>query len=191
VFNNNQRIVKLLSKENTDKEKVLRTSKKIETLLEGIFEDDFNKYELKEYDLVQVLQKAIEKIKLLGIEVDFVNISFDEFQVLCKEIPLVNSFVTLLKYLLLNSSDIIINKKQSDSFFYINFNSRGKKLPIWIKSYLSESFSSQTGEVKGSGLELSIVKDTFDSLGIEIEIGGEEDDFKLRLKLPNSMKVIK
>jgi len=200
VFNNNQRIVKLLSKENTEREKLLRTSKKIETLLEGIFDitknlqlygDDFNKYELKEYDLVQVLQKAIEKVKLLGKEVELVNISFDEFQVLCKETPLVNSFVTLIKYLLLNSSDIIINKKQADSFIYIDFNSRGKKLPTWIKSYLSESFSSQTGEVKGSGLELSIVKDTFDSLGIEIEIGDEEDDFKFRLKLPNSMKVIK
>lgn len=61
-----------------------------------------------------------------------------------------------------------------------------KEIPDWIRNYLKFPFYEHSGEVKGSGLELSMAKDAIEAMNGKIIVSNLNEDFIFKIQIPYS-----
>lgn len=190
VFNGLQYQTRLLDRNEIDQEKILSLCQKNIKIMNEVF-------------------VITEKLKLFGqnygedakedLNIDHaIKIILDRFKgnayyngnsnlrIKTHKLYFFNAVTALLDVsFLLNDTSFLTVAEQSGNII-IEISGTNNLVPQWIQNYIELPFFEQDGDHKGSGLELSLAKDSIDALGGKI-IVSHGDEFIFKILLPIQM----
>ena len=82
----------------------------------------------------------------------------------------------------INETNFVSVSHEADNLV-VEITGSNKTVPEWIANYIEIPFYDQSGEVKGSGLELSLAKDAIEAMGGKIIVSHGED-FVFKIYIP-------
>ena len=194
------RLTMLLNKPEFDKEKLNKTNNRIKGVMEKIFRitkslqmygTDVSRDEFHEFSAKEIMNDAIEYCK---DSFDFSKFTFkldtQLDKIYCQKRAITQAVATLLKLRLslleTNNGDMRLEIKGDDKYSYLNFHDSAGEIPEWIVDFITNPHSKLNGENKGSGLELTLLRDIIEKHKALIQFNKTEIDLRITIKLPIS-----
>ena len=194
VFNNLQYISALIKKESNEKNR-LKISELVEknqrivgdvfTITEKLksFGDSYEDLKEEMVSIDSVIQHVTANIEVKNDTKVFQTNknSLEVYTCKARLRTLLESFIGVVADL---NEMVFVSTKDSENELFVEISGSKKELPEWIQNYIEIPFYEHSGEVKGSGLELSMAKDALEALSGKVFIGSISDEYILKIIIP-------
>ena len=195
-----RRITKKIEKQEFSREETLDSLKKLQGLIERIFtitnglryfSIDIQKEEFADVNINSIIFDAItfcrERYRNMNVPLS-IKSSQDELILSCKGNSLIQMIVTIIKTSLTSismdkNSWCEVETKVSDNQFVIIFRDSAIKINEEIINFIETPFSESSGIMKGSGLELGMIKGIVEAHNGNLWVNKENGTDKIIIKL--------
>lgn len=202
VYNNLQYLTAILSKDkqDIDCDKVKTLTGKSKRIVSKIFEitqklksfgESYGDLSIEMVDVSEVIKSVInsfghsetnKKIHFSNEKSLYVN-TYREH--------LYNALLSLMSVSARLNQTIYISVNLQKDMLEFELTGANKVVPTWIKNYLEIPFYEHSGEVKGSGLDLSMIKDAIEGMEGKIIVSNGKENFIFKIQIPYKREKLK